>query len=168
MLENGFIKLYRSLLKWEWYGDVNTTATFIHMLLKANFEDVKWRGIVIKRGSFVSSISKMAKEIGISPKQVRVAISHLEMTNEVAKQSTRNYTVFTVNNYNKFQERANPRADKGQTKGKPRANEWQQYKKSKNIQEEIKKKKEIGAASPALPPGLLPIGESHINEGGDF
>jgi DNA-binding transcriptional regulator YhcF (GntR family) len=166
VLKNGYIKLYRSLASWEWYDDVNTKATFIHMLLKANVDDVEWRGITIKRGSFVSSMAKLAKEIGISEKQVRVAISHLERTNEVAKCSTKKYTVFTVNNYDKFQARANTRADKGQTKGEQRANRWQQNKKER---ESIKKEKEIGgAASPALPPGLLPIGESHINEGGDF
>ena len=167
MLKNGYIKLFRTLLDWEWYRNVNTKSTFIHMLLKANIEDVKWQGITIKRGSFVSSFSQLAKEIGISEKQVRVAINHLKRTNEVANYSTPKYTVFTVNNYDKFQERANKRANKGQTEGELRANKGQQYKnnkKNKNIKEE----KEIGAASPALPPGLLPIGESHINEGGDF
>lgn len=165
MLENGFIKLYRSLLKWEWYGDVNTTATFIHMLLKANFEDVKWRGIVIKRGSFVSSIAKMAKEIGITQMELRTAISHLKLTHEITQSSTNKYTVFTVNNYEKFQAVTYKTTNKQQSTNKQITIKQQQY---KNNKEEIKKKKEIGAASPALPPGLLPIGESHINEGGDF
>ena len=167
MLENGFIKLYRSLLKWEWYGDVNTTATFIHMLLKANFEDVKWRGIVIKRGSFVSSIAKMAKEIGITQMELRTAISHLKLTHEITQSSTNKYTVFTVNNYEKFQALTYKTTNKQQSTNKQITIKQQQYKnnkKNKNIKEE----KEIGAASPALPPGLLPIGESHINEGGDF
>ena len=111
MLKNGYIKLFRTLLDWEWYRNVNTKSTFIHMLLKANIEDVKWQGITIKRGSFVSSFSQLAKEIGISEKQVRVAINHLKRTNEVANYSTPKYTVFTVKNYDKFQERANKRAN---------------------------------------------------------
>ena len=29
MLENGFVLLHRSLLKWEWYGDLPTTRLFV-------------------------------------------------------------------------------------------------------------------------------------------
>ena len=51
---NGFIKIYRSMLKWEWYEDVNTKAVFLHLLLTANFKDTKWQGITIKRGEVIT------------------------------------------------------------------------------------------------------------------
>lgn len=31
MLEGGFILLHRSILRWEWYGDLNTARLFIHL-----------------------------------------------------------------------------------------------------------------------------------------
>lgn len=51
MLENGFIKLYRSLLKWEWYDDVNTKVVFLHLLLTVSIEDSKWHGITVRRAA---------------------------------------------------------------------------------------------------------------------
>ena len=37
MLEGGFILLHRSILRWEWYGDLNTARLFIHLLLTVNY-----------------------------------------------------------------------------------------------------------------------------------
>lgn len=39
----GYIKIYRQLLEWEWYDDIPTKVLFIHCLLKANFRDYKYR-----------------------------------------------------------------------------------------------------------------------------
>ena len=41
MEQGGFIKLYRSMLQWEWYDDVNVKVLFLHLLLKANYEEKK-------------------------------------------------------------------------------------------------------------------------------
>lgn len=157
MLEEGFIKIFRTLLKWEWYDDANTTRVFLHLLLTVNYEDKSWHGILIKKGSRVTSYATLAKETRLSEKKIRTAIKHLETTGEVARSKYPQYTVFTVNNYNKFQGRAGQTADEGQGKGKARAGQGQQCKKDK---EYIKKDKEISVA-PSEP-------EFHINEGGDF
>ena len=53
MLGTGYIRLYRSLLNWEWYQDRNTKAVFLHLLLTANYEPQKWQGIVVERGQIV-------------------------------------------------------------------------------------------------------------------
>ena len=45
MLESGYIKLYRSLLSWEWYDDINTKTVFLHLLLTVSIEESKWHGI---------------------------------------------------------------------------------------------------------------------------
>lgn len=98
-----FIKLYRNLLNWEWYSDINTCRLFIHMLLRANWKDGNFRGTTVPRGSFVSSIGKLAEETQLTPDEVRTAIKHLMQTHEVTKQSYSKYTVFTVKNYDAYQ-----------------------------------------------------------------
>ena len=125
MLENGYVKIYRSLLKWEWYDDVNTKVVFLHLLLTVSIEDSKWHGITVKRGSRVSSYPVLAKETGLSVKQLRTAISHLEATGEVARTKYPKYTVFAINNYDTFQSGAGKTAGKGQ-----------QYKKVKEDKED--------------------------------
>ncbi len=100
----GFIKLNRKFLDWGWYTDINTKIIFIHMLLKANWKDGVFRDTTVPRGSFVSSIAKLAEETGLTNDEVRTAISHLIRTKEITKQSTNKYTVFTVVNYALYQD----------------------------------------------------------------
>ena len=78
-----YIKLYRSLLDWEWYKNINTKVLFLHMLLKANWKDGRFEGQVIPRGSFVSSLAKLSEETDLTIREVRTAISHLEKSGEV-------------------------------------------------------------------------------------
>ena len=104
MQEGSYIKLYRSMTEWEWYGNINTCRLFIHMLLKANWKDGKFEGKVIPRGSFVSSIGILAKETSLTNDEVRTALKHLIFTKEITKQNFSKFTVFTVVRYNDYQE----------------------------------------------------------------
>lgn len=146
MLENGFIKLYRSLLKWEWYDDVNTKVVFLHLLLTVSIEDSKWHGITVRRGSRVSSYAKLSKETGLSVKQVRTAIDHLESTGEVARTKHPKYTVFAINNFDVYQTGASKPAGKRQGNGKVGASWGQQYKKVKEDIEKVEEEKEDSAS----------------------
>lgn len=114
----GFITLHRKLLNWEWYDDVNTSRLFIHCLLRANHKDNNWRGINIKRGQFISSLSKLASETSLTVKQIRTSLKKLNSTNEVASKGQAQHTVFTINNYDLYQSEGKPRASEGQAEGK--------------------------------------------------
>lgn len=102
--DSGFIKIHRKILEWPWYMDINTCRLFIHMLLKANWKDGRFREETVPRGSFVSSIAKLAGETGLTEDEIRTAISHLIHTKEITKKSTNKYTVFTVINYDLYQD----------------------------------------------------------------
>ena len=83
--------------------DINTCRLFIHMILKANWKDGNFRGTTVPRGSFVSSIRKLSEETGLTEREVRTGISHLKSTGEVTQESHNKFSVFTVNNYDKYQ-----------------------------------------------------------------
>ena len=125
MLEGGFIVLQRKILSWEWYKDSNTKAVFLHLLLTANYEPGEWRGVKIKAGQRITSISKLASELDMSIKEVRTSLEHLKRTGEVASHSTPQYTVITIKNYEKYQNAASEtasnaassKASKGQATG---------------------------------------------------
>ncbi len=93
----------RGILEWEWYTDINTTRLFIHMLLKANWRDGNFKGTMVPRGSFVSSIGKLSNETGLTDREIRTAISHLKKTGEVTSKTTNKFTVFTVVKYELYQ-----------------------------------------------------------------
>ncbi len=103
MNNEGFINLHRGIMKWEWYQDTNTKAVFIHCLLKANWEDGRFEGIDIPRGSFVTSRKNIAKELGLSEQAVRTAIKHLISTKEITRVTTSKFTIISINNYNRYQ-----------------------------------------------------------------
>ena len=108
MLEGGFILLHRSILRWEWYGDLNTARLFIHLLLTVNYEPQRWQGIAVERGQRVASLAKLADETGLTVKQVRTALEHLKRTGEVTHTATSKYGLFTVNHYDRYQPRGEP------------------------------------------------------------
>lgn len=150
---NGFIKIHRDILGWEWYGDINTKVLFIHLILTANYKEMKWRGHLIERGERAVSFSTLAKETGLSIKMVRTAISHLETTGEVARRKIPECTIISIKNYSKFQDvaqdGANETANEGQTRGKRGASEGHIEKERKERQEgKERKENNISPLSP--------------------
>lgn len=145
MVEGGYIKLFRSITKWEWYDDPKTKALFIHLLLTVNIDDVEWHGITIKRGSRVTSYSKLANEMHFSIHAIRAHLQRLETTGEVARCSQSKYTIITVNNFDNYQsQRHNERQTNGTQEGKQTANKRQQDKKNK---EDIRREEKSGSAA---------------------
>lgn len=140
--DNEFIKIYRKMLKWEWYTDVNTKTLFIHCLLKANWKDGSWHGYQYKRGQFITSIASLARETGLTVKEVRTALKHLERTGEVASWHDNKIRIITVLSYDSFQgmgkQQGNQRASKGQAEGKQGATDIRIYKNNKEDKEEKK------------------------------
>jgi len=102
---DGWIKLHRKILKWEWYDDPNTFRVFIHCLLMANHEDNQWRGQTVPRGSFLTGRNLLAKQTGLSVQSVRTALEHLKLTNELTIKSTKQGTVIYINKYDDYQSR---------------------------------------------------------------
>lgn len=128
-MSDGWVCLHRKILEWEWYNDANTFRLFVHCLLRANHSDNRWRGHLIKRGQFISSISILSGELGLTIKQIRGSLDKLKRTGEVASESNSQFTVFTVKKYDDYQSEGKPegkptaseRANEGQAEGKRRA-----------------------------------------------
>lgn len=125
----GWIKLHRKMINWEWYNDINVKVVFLHLLLTANHEDKKWQGIEIKRGQKITSLSHLAEETKLSVKQIRNVLNKLKSTGEITIKGTNKYTIITIVKYNDYQlkeekedkqkdtQQDKRRANKGQTKG---------------------------------------------------
>ena len=93
------------MIDWEWYDDINTKVLFLHCLFKANHKDKKYRGTVVKRGTFLTGRELLAQETGLSVRQIRTSLSKLKSTNELAIKSSSKGSVVEVVNYSKHQER---------------------------------------------------------------
>ena len=139
-MKNGWIKIHYNLLNWEWYDDINTKTLFLHLLLMANWKDKKWHGILIKRGSFVTSLGKLANQTGLSVQNVRTSLNKLKSTNEITSKTNNKYTYITINNFNDYQETTNKLTNNQQTTNK-QLTTTEERKKDKNIKESIKENK---------------------------
>lgn len=98
-----WVKDYVSTLEWEWFTDVPVAHFWEYARLRANKEDIEWQGKVIPRGSFISSVGHMSIECGLSPKQIRLAISKLEKTGEITTIRANKYTQINVVKYADYQ-----------------------------------------------------------------
>ena len=100
----GWIKLYRTTVTdWEWWGEHNTVILWLYILMTVNHKEGQWRGITVKPGQMVTSISKMASKTGLSVKKVRTSLKRLQKTGEVAIQTASTYSIVTVRKWEDFQ-----------------------------------------------------------------
>ena len=150
MAENlTWLKLYRSLLEWEWYTDSKTKDVFLHLLLKANIKTAKFRGITVHRGQLITSHQSIAQELGMSVRSVRTAINHLKSTGEVTSHPYHDFSLISIQNFDRFQgELTSQVTSKRQATDKPSTSQRQQ---SKNNKECKKEEKSIAPPAPVEP-----------------
>lgn len=112
---DGWVKIYRKMLSWEWFGDANTLQVFLYLLLNAAPEDTLNKGLEIKRGQVLTSLSQIAETTGLSTRQIRTALAHLKSTGELTYESTNKFSVVTICKFDDYQSKQQPkRQAKGQ------------------------------------------------------
>ena len=130
-MKAGWIQLHKSLIDWEWYDDANTMRLFVHCCLRANFVDAEWRNISISRGSFITSIATLSKELKLSESKIRLSIKKLKTTNEITSKTTNKFTTISIcnydtyNTYNSTNSKQDNKQDNKQTANKQQTNNKQ-------------------------------------------
>jgi hypothetical protein len=104
---SGWIKLHRQILEWEWYSDNNAFRVFLHLMLKANHKEKRFKGIELQKGCVVTSRDILAIETGLSVRQVRTALDKLKSTNELTIKTNTQGTIIQIVNYDKYQVETN-------------------------------------------------------------
>ena len=103
MPNKGFVKLNRKMLDWEWFSSTETVHVFITLLLMAGWEGESYRGMTVDRGQVITTVSRLSSATGLGVQKVRTALKHLRLTNEITTKSTNNWTLITIENYEKYQ-----------------------------------------------------------------
>lgn len=108
MTDNEFIKLNRKIKNWRWFCDVNTTHFFIYCLLSANWKEGFFKDQKVERGQFIRTYANMSAESGLSIQNIRTAIKHLKLTEEITVKLTGNgrgaTLLITVVKYDDYQQ----------------------------------------------------------------
>lgn len=115
MAKQGHIKIYRSIEDWRWFNTPHMLEFWLRLLLKANWRDEEKDGEMFNRGEIVTSIPDLAKDTGLTIKQVRVFLGRLVETGEITvgrtrsralsrtRNGTSNRTRITICNYATYQ-----------------------------------------------------------------
>lgn len=171
MASKDYIKLYRSLLDWEWFTDGNVLRLWVYILLRANWKDAKFQGEVIERGSFVTSYSHMSEETGLSIREIRTALSKLEQTGEISRKSTNKRQTITVEKYEFMQsidvQSDNQETNERQTNDK-QTTTIEEYKEGKNKKNNKKKEVTINNNSYICHPDVTEVKAYIIEKGYHF
>jgi hypothetical protein len=89
------------------YKKPNTCHLAIHLLLKAYWSDCEklMGGKLVKasRGQLVTGRNRLADETGLTPQQIRTALSNLEKSEFLTIESTKAGSVITICKYNEYQ-----------------------------------------------------------------
>ena len=142
MVDNGYIRLHRKILGWEWFKNPNTFHMFVYLLLKANYQQAKYEGKTLQRGQLLTTLPQLATDNQQTIQQARTSLSHLISTGEITVESNNRYRIITVVKYDDYQ--VDNRQINRQTTGKQQAEqqaEQQLYKNNIKKQEERNNKR---------------------------
>ena len=101
-MNEGWIKLHRRFLEWEWFDNSDMIKLFVYFLLKANHKGKNWKGIKVERGQLITGRKKLAFELKMSEQKIRTCIERLKSTSEITTKPTNKYSIITVTNYDNY------------------------------------------------------------------
>lgn len=151
MLENGFVKLPRSIVTRKWFGDKNTLQLYVALLLKATFRESEFEGVKLKPGQLITSISKLGEATSQSVQQTKTALKHLKETNDIAIQTTPKFSIITLNSLSEEQQDNKPVNTLDNKQGNKQNNNIIRRDKEEGKEERTEEGREEGGASPASP-----------------
>jgi hypothetical protein len=107
-MNDGWVSIYRQIFDNKDLKDNNHIVIFIYMVVHASHKPtiVKYRNkrITLKRGQLAVTVKDLAKRFSLSIKNVRTILKNLEVANTLAHTLHRQLSVYTIVNYNKFQD----------------------------------------------------------------
>lgn len=119
-----FVKLSEKIVNWEWFTDGNMLKVWIYLLAKAQqFEPGRYKGIEVDVGQVITGRKAIARDTGLTERQVRTCLNKLKMTGEIAIKTTNQYSVITIVKYSDYQDnhKTNDQQD-GQQTVQPKSN----------------------------------------------
>lgn len=172
-----FIKIDRNIINWRWFQSPKILSVFLWLLIKANIKEGHFKHDAISRGSLATSNAHIAEGCGITISNVRTALSNLEETGEIKRESRNHYQIITIVNYDSYQldrsksiEQIATNLDSNSQATRKQIATIKEYKNIKNGKKEKNKEKKpspspldgVGDVPKAVK--LKPIGEGTVDD----
>lgn len=104
MSGKGFIVIDRAIDEWRWRDNSVALGLWLHILLSANWRSGWFSGHEIPRGSFATSMRRMAEDTGLSEKTIRKWLKRFEEDQQIELRGMNRFTIIKVINYAKYQD----------------------------------------------------------------
>ena len=99
--------MYRKLQESSIGSKPNVFVLWVHLLLMANHKPQKFvwnkEEITINRGQVLTGRNKLSLITGLTPQNIRTALTTLKSTNRITSKPYSKFSVFTINNYDQYQ-----------------------------------------------------------------
>lgn len=103
-MNNGWIRLSRRLLEWQWHDEPNMVALWVHLLLRANYEPTKYHGMTIEAGQLVTTLKELSSNTGLSAMQVRCCLGRMTADGAIhITAKRRSHTIISIVNFAQYQ-----------------------------------------------------------------
>lgn len=113
-LEDGYVKISRRIFRSKTFNGLNAIQKYIaiYFILKANWKDKEWwdgyqkKFINIKRGSFITSIEQIRKDIKdrlVTTQKIRTCVEILKNMQFLTMETTSHHTLITIIKYDLYQ-----------------------------------------------------------------
>lgn len=140
--QNGYwVKLYqKSLHSSVWQAGANVWMVWCWCLMRANSKTTKvpfnGKDHLLLPGQFITGRNKASKEVGISVRSYRTAISYLKSTSRLTIKNNNKFSIITIQNWSTYQTN-DQHID--QQRGQPATSQRPQTRMTKNVIEEERK-----------------------------
>ena len=104
-----WVRLHHSMLEWEWYGDRNVTAVFLHLILLGHTGVWRHQGAAMPPGTLITSVDELAATLSLARGTVSRALEVLKRSGEITatrdptSTSNRRKTLITIVNWGEKQ-----------------------------------------------------------------
>lgn len=121
-MHRGYVLVWRKIQDSGLMQMPNTFTVFMHILFSATHKDIKvgtTTGVIeLKRGQYISGLNRLSKDLKQSVQQIRTSLARLEQLEIISIKSTSKYSVYTIENYDIYQDVNTPATNKQQTNNK--------------------------------------------------
>ena len=107
-MSEGWVSIYRQIFDNKDLKDNNHLLIFIYMVVHASHKPTivtyRRKRVVLKRGQLTVSLRDLCKRFNLTERKVRTILKNLETTQSLTHTLFKQLSVYTIVNYNKFQD----------------------------------------------------------------